>query len=176
MDLRRPTLSFFYNLSPASGNGDFRAMVQGTAVYTATADSAGWQHGWADLTPWAGQTVMVEFRGINDYRTGLAMIRLDDVAAGSADTPWIASVARAKTRPWGKGTITGGNFSPDVVVQIDGGAIAGVKWVDEQTLSVPVPNTLSPGTHVLTIINPGGADARGYVQLGRPVALPIVHG
>lgn len=53
--------------------------------------SAGWQHSWADLTAWAGQTVTVTFSLHQAINTPVAWAFLDDVTVGTAyPDVWVA--------------------------------------------------------------------------------------
>lgn len=91
-DLTNPTLSFLYQLSGASemaGTGlevVIDAASDPTTVYATPSASAGWQHAWVDLSPWANQAVTLTFR-VNEADGFVPVFcYLDEVSLGSTFT------------------------------------------------------------------------------------------
>jgi hypothetical protein len=91
-DLTNPTLSFLYQLSGASemaGTGlevVIDAASDPTTVYATSSASAGWQHAWVDLSPWANQAVTLTFR-VNEAGGFVPVFcYLDEVSLGSVFT------------------------------------------------------------------------------------------
>ena len=97
----QPTLSLFYRLQPAPGLRPTRWQVAlTTATGTTTPITANtrtdeWQHAWADLTPWAGQTVTLSLRLEQPAASLCAQAHVDDVVVGPMRYPdlWVTAPA-----------------------------------------------------------------------------------
>lgn len=104
-DMTHPTLSFmarqFRNI-PGDGSGLELLVSDGvttTAVPLPTGGAA-WAHYWADMSPWAGQTVTVNFRLTQVSGDPRVQAAIDDVTMGSAypDT-WVRASGPGSALP-----------------------------------------------------------------------------
>ncbi len=97
----QPTLSLFYRLQPAPGLRPTRwqaalTTTTGTTTpMTANTRTDEWQHAWADLTPWAGQTVTLTLRLEQPAASLCAQAYVDDVVVGPMRYPdlWVTAPA-----------------------------------------------------------------------------------
>jgi hypothetical protein len=176
-----PTLSFLYQIqSPTGLTASGLTVTLTTPTQTVelySGQTAGtWQHGWADLSAWAGQTVTLTFRYRQAAGEPLSTLLLDEVYLGTEPTPVIATVTPNRVVDWGAGqaelTVTGSGFLPGAVAQIAGLELPAVVS-DTQTLTVQLPS-LPLGRYTLRVINPSGLPtALLPLWVGYGVNLPI---
>ena len=98
--MKHPTLSFQANLQGFYQGGSTRFEVQVThggstdVVLTRNTGSNGWAHIWVDLTPWAGQTITVQFSLVQAAGEPYAVTYLDEVSVGSAKPDlWVQAIS-----------------------------------------------------------------------------------
>jgi len=151
--MSHPTLSFVYRLdnTEASSGGWFEAKVEcgitTTQIFSASTATNGWAHAWADMTPWAGQTVTLTFNVHNEAGTPVTWAYLDEVTLGSAyPNLWVNKTS--STVPPGGGpvryTITYGN---------QGGVPAqGVRITDTLPVSVTFASASAPPTSTAPLV------------------------
>ena len=173
-----PTLSFLYQLGGGASatNGTwFHAQVDDgvtfTTILSTSTNTAGWAHGWADLTPWAGQTITLTFNVHNEAGTPVTWAYLDEVTLGSAyPNLWVQKTGDNTVPPGGgpvRYTITYGNLGgvPATGVCLTDTLPAGVTFV---SASVPPTSTaplvwdvgnLAAGAGPFTIIVTGTVEA-----------------
>lgn len=97
----QPTLSLFHRFEQIPGPQPARWQVQmtnaaGTTIPIAlTTPTNDWQHAWADLTPWAGQTVTLTLGLEQAAGTLCAQAHVDDVVVGPMRYPnlWVTAPA-----------------------------------------------------------------------------------
>lgn len=148
-----------------------------TQVFSSTA-AIGWEHAWADVSPWAGQTVTVTFTLHQAAGEPLAHLYLDEVSLGSWLTPVVAHVSPARLEVWDPTdviTITGLNFIDTPAIQLNGVAVTQLEWVDEHTVRIHLPANLPVGTYDVTVTNPGGQVGilPSGLRLGQFIFLPV---
>ncbi|MEW5985988.1 MAG: hypothetical protein AB1791_05090 [Chloroflexota bacterium] len=88
-----PVLSFLYQLHNTAGDGDsaFRVKVNNTTLWTSNAPAETWTQQWLDLTPWAGQSVTLQFELEQAAGEPLAWAYLDEVSLGTTyPDVWVA--------------------------------------------------------------------------------------
>jgi len=142
-----PTLSFLYRLGVAApgDSGWLEATVSNgiasTQVFSTSASTPGWAHAWADMSPWAGQTITLTFNVHNEAGAPATWAYLDEVSLGSAyPNLWVSKTS--STVPPGGGpvryTLTYGNLGgvPAQDVRITDTLPAGLAF-----LSASVPPT-----------------------------------
>lgn len=169
-DMEKATLSFALRL-------DFVRQSQQTALEVIVRDAAevetnllsikksgDWRQEWADLSPWAGQTVTIIFRLNQAAGEPKAIAWIDGVSVGSWETVFLESVepyrfAFQQDAPFL--TVHGQNFHEGLTVQINGMDVApdSITFLDENTLTVLTPDFIRPGFNSLRVANPGGAYA-----------------
>lgn len=134
--LTNPTLSFLYQLSgasPAAGTG-LEVVVEAaggpTTVYATSSASAGWQHAWVDLSPWANQAVTLTFR-VNEADGFVPVFcYLDEVSLGST-----FSDVRTLLRSVPAAGLPGDQFT----IQLEYGNQSGILAEDSRlTLTLPI--------------------------------------
>ncbi len=111
-DVPAPTLSFMYRFGSSFPSGS-RLEVEvddgsaATSVLSTNVHAGAWQHTWADLTPWAGQTVTIRFRLIQVAGGARASAHIDEVSVGSAhpDT-WVGLSSQSAAPPGGTAVLT----------------------------------------------------------------------
>lgn len=176
-DLHEPTLSFLYSLPATLPSGAFVAEIAApgvTQVFSASVATAGWQHKWVNLTPYAGQTLTLTFA----LRDASGQVGLDEVTAGAWTTPRISAVAPAIA--FGKNVtviITGANFIPTPSVTLGELRLTQVTWVSATELHVTVPGNVPVGSYALRVVNPDNAAAQALALFSvtrRLVWLPLV--
>ncbi len=161
--LHNPTLSLLYALPADMEVGVFQIYLieeslSGTIlisrtipVFETAAATTGWQHVWADLSPYAGQTLSLTV-ALNQA-VGAAWV--DEISLGpnyalrvdeiSPTTWWVKTPVTL--------TITGENFAPTATVQLGATTLLPVLWINTTQIQVAVPGNLPAGDHVLTITN-----------------------
>jgi hypothetical protein len=183
-DTHQATLSWLYrverhSLSIPSFTVSVSTGLTTTQVF-ASAAQAGWAHGWADVSAWAGQNVTVTFRLHQAEGEPLAHLYLDEVTLGSWLTPVPQHVTPSHLETWDATeviTITGLNFMETPDVQLNGSPGTGLEWVDEHTIRLHLPNDLPVGTYDVLVINPGGQVGilPSGLRLGKLMYLPITR-
>ena len=99
----QPTLSFHTDFMQVAGTQpnvlevQIDDGVQATAPLSLTTTTEDWQHLWADMTPWAGQTVTLSLQLRQAPANLCAQARIDEVMLGSTLFPdlWIAAASDA---------------------------------------------------------------------------------
>lgn len=174
--LHEPTLSFHYFLPTALPTSAFAVEIAApaaTQVFSAFEATAGWQHAWVNLTPFAGQTLTLTFA----LRDTDALVKVDEVSIGAWTTPQISGVAPAIA--YGQNVsvvITGTNFLPTPSVYLDALRLDQVIWVSNTELRVVVPGNVPVGTYALRVANPGNATAQApesFSVTRRQIWLPL---
>lgn len=99
-DMPTPILSYQYQIGGMSSDrpSSLTVAVQSAGVTTTLQTyqnwSTGWQHDWADLSPWVGETVSITFALQQGANAPLAWVYLDSVTVGSAlPDVWVAATA-----------------------------------------------------------------------------------
>ena len=133
IEMAAPTLSFLYSFDsefPSDSRLEtvVNSGVSPTVVFSATANTEGWTHQWVDLTPWAGETINVQFQVIEESGGSRAGAYVDEVTVGSAcpDT-WV-------TLPGSFAVPAGRQFDLDISYGNRGGVAASNGWI---TLELP---------------------------------------
>lgn len=177
-DLHAPTLSFAYKLAaPEESGASLSAAIDGVAVFSTTHPTAAWTHGWADLSPWAGQTVTVGFATQSTAASGPILANLDAVSVSAWLTPIIRRVAPSYLPPQTAIPITihGENFVAPVSLFVNSAPLP-VQRLDDQTLAATLPAALAPGSYDVQVRNAAGQSytLRGGLRIGRQVFLPAL--
>ena len=184
--MHQPTLSFLHTLRGASGNATTLDIavdngITSTTVFSTTSDSIG-ALGWADLSPWSGQSVTVTFALNQAADAPPASLTSTDVSLGSWRTAVVDAVAPQIVNVSGATlTLSGKNFLDGLEVSVrdvatDKRTVLTARLLDDQTLEAEVPNGFAPGLYQLSVTNRGGEPFVAVVdlQLGERVLLPIV--
>lgn len=160
-DWVNPTLSFVYHIPATLTGGAFQVQIsQGsnTAPVLQTAQSTStWQHIWADLTAYSGQTITITLAA--DHAAG--DIWVDELSLGSWTTPQITAVSPTHWRQQQPVTlnIAGANFLETPAIFLDEIALSNVTRLSDTLLEVAVPPTITEGVYTVTVVNPGEARA-----------------
>ncbi len=186
--LHQPTLAFIYaseRLTTTRTSAPFRVSVTAglttTQVFSASAQLPGHQLGWADLSPWAGQTITVTFvLAQTDYDEETDLF-LDHITLAPWLTPVAESVTPAAFDPGVSTpiTVTGQNFLDGVTVRLTRGEQIVTRLtlarLDAHTLTVDLP-ALGPGIYDLWVTNPGGQQSvkMGAIRVGKQSYLPSI--
>lgn len=179
-DTHAATLSFAYTLAVAQdSNAVFEATVNNTPVFSTSVPTADWALGWADLSPWAGETITVAFHSRSTDSSGPVTVRLDDVTVGSWLTPVIRAI-EPQPIPAGSATrltLRGENFLPTPTVWLGSTQLGNVTWIDAATLQATIPASVKPGAYPLRVRNPSGQESAKlpFLQIGRSLHLPVVE-
>ena len=185
-DMHEPTFSFLHTLRGASGSDTTANItiddgVASTQVFTATDDSSG-ALGWADLSPWSGQSVTATVSLNQAAGSPPASVTLEQVTLGSWRTAVVDGVEPQNVEVGGATlTLRGQNFLAGLQLSIrdvtTGAERAlGARLVDGQTLEADVPAGLAPGLYQVSVTNSGGEEfvAAEPLQIGERVLLPII--
>jgi Tol biopolymer transport system component len=175
-----PTLSFLYHIPASLSGGVFQVQLANgtdpvmTVLDTAVATSS-WQHVWADLTAYSGQTIKLTLTA--NHASGA--IWLDEFSVGPWQTPQITAVSPTDWQYQHPATlvITGSNFINTPSVFLNEIALDNVVWVSDSRLEVSVPATHPEGNYMLTVINPSGNKAIGSQTITiapKRLFLPII--
>jgi hypothetical protein len=132
----------------------------------------GWQHAWADMTPWAGKTVTLRFELDQPAGSLPGQVWLDEITLGPWLTPVIDRV-NVEVKPGGTLTIDGSNFMGTPGVRIDDQPLA-VLQAGEAALAAALPDPLPLGRHTVWVVNPDGQPASQTVWIGQGLFLPRV--
>lgn len=150
MTLTNPTLSVMYSLQGGKAGSDARLMAQmedgsGPATVFETDAVTAWDHEWADVSAWAGQTVTLTVQV--EQATGVPQVGvlLDEVTLGSSlPDLWLAldGPPSAATGEAFNLEVDYGNRTPSLAdgVQISLTLPAGLSYVSAD----PLPNETSP--------------------------------
>lgn len=156
-----PTLAFLYHIPHPLTGGGFRVQISDatntTTVLNTSQSTSTWQHVWADLTAYSGQTITITLAA--DHAVG--DIWVDEVSLGSWHTPRVTAVSPTQWH-YKQGitlNITGSNFLDTPAVFLDQIALNNVTWLNNGQLEIAVPTTIPEGVYTVTVINPGGAKA-----------------
>jgi Tol biopolymer transport system component len=157
----QPTLSFLYHLPTNLNDGTFRVQLANGTGTTTLLDTAvatpAWQHIWADLGAYTGQTITLTLTANHAGGT----IWLDEISLGSWQTPQITAVSPTRWSYQQPATlvITGTNFINTPSLFLNEIALDNVVWVNGSRLQVNIPATLPEGNYRLTVVNPNGNKA-----------------
>ena len=183
--LHQPTLAFSYRLNGGRQASAARLEVSVSSPLTRTlvyssSNSLEWTQGWTDLSRWSGEVVTITFALRQPVSETLATLWLDDISFGSWLTPRVldTNLYHITTPVSQTLIIRGENFLPGARVRLGSELeLAGVEWLDEQTLRVSLPPIDWIGPLDLWVINPGGqAGVRpGALRFGQVVYLPIAR-
>jgi hypothetical protein len=67
----------------------------------------------------------------------------------------------------------GANIKPEAQVRFEGSPAAAVEWVDDGHIRFEMPGNTAPGTHTVTVINPGGMEANASIHVGTITFMPF---
>jgi len=186
-DLHQPTLSFAFKL------GNIRRSHQ-TALEVLVRDqndiettlltlrgSDAWRQEWADLTPWAGQTVTIIFRLNQAANEPTGQAWLDGIAVGGWTTPIITSVEPDQFLSLDQIpvlTVKGDNYMDGVTLLLNDTPIPADRFtrINSSTLEIIATSEIPRGCSTLKVVNPGGATAerRNAICYLYPMYLPTV--
>jgi Tol biopolymer transport system component len=155
--MHQPIFSFFYSIPNNLMNGYFRVDIiddETHPIIITDTTSSGWQHFWADLSDFSGETITVsmEFSGTN------GIVNVDDVSIGAWETPIIQTITPNEWFWGNKPTLSiyGRNFINSPSVILDNIVLNPVTWVSDTLLTVNIPFDLSEGIHSIRVENPSG--------------------
>ncbi|MBN1920549.1 MAG: IPT/TIG domain-containing protein, partial [Anaerolineae bacterium] len=180
-DMHKPTLSFDYTLTGAlqATEGLSATLVgEGFAFSLPVSDeTTDWQRIWADVSPWAGETVTLTLAAsVRELQSNL-QVSLDDISLGSWLTPLPTAVTPIKLTPYASVviTVTGSNFLEGAQVVIDD-LLLDSTWVSATEITATMPATLALGGHLLRVVNPGGQTgyAPQVLVVGEAVYIPVL--
>jgi hypothetical protein len=177
--MRSPTLSVMVRAQPVVLTPDVAALltVNGVTVKTCPIRDLAWVHYWADLSPWAGQTVTVGISSHGTFQSGQVDLFVDDVSLGSYTIPEVTQVAPAFIPSPGAVSVLTltGNFLPATQVTIGGRAVQ-VTYLNPTTLEVKLPADLPLGRYDLKTADPNGETfiISGAIAIGQQTFLSIV--
>lgn len=161
--LHHPTLSLLYALPTDLAAGAFQVqLIEETLsgsilisrtipVFETAAATTGWQHMWADLSPYAGKTLTLTV-ALNQA-VGAAWV--DEVSLGSNYAFQVHEISPATwwVRTPVTLTITGEDFIPTATVKLGAIPLSPVIWLSATQLQAAVPGNLPMGDYDLTITN-----------------------
>ena len=87
-DMPNATLSFMYKFPQSDGSKNFKVLVNNVEKFSTSDPTSTWAHVWIDVSDFAGQDVIIEFRFEENGGTS-GWLYLDDVSLGSWVTPII---------------------------------------------------------------------------------------
>ncbi len=169
----QPTLSLLYQL-PATGT--LTAHIQSSSYrehLSVNTPSPLWTHLWADLSPFAGETITLTLAFTGTGQT----VYLDDVSIGSWMTPQITSVTPNNVQRGELIDINGHNFMPLVQIYLDDLLVQNTTWVSSTLMTAQIPNTVTLGSHEVIMYNESGATAVAgdpIVVKTNTVYLPVI--
>lgn len=182
-NLTAPTLGFMYRAEQGktADEGLFQVAVTNaittTTIYKTNPDIGDWQYGWADLSPWANETVTVTFTYHHPAETPFKLFRLDDVTISEYLAPILTNATPASLPTVWSGetiTITGANFTAPVSATVNG-ITAATTAVDDNTIQLVIPTNTRPGRARIAVTNAANLTTEAtLVQFGLPVFLPKV--
>ncbi len=82
-EMGAPTLSFLYQMVRILGTSAedrLEVNINGTPVWTTNMPTAGWTHAWMDLSPYRGQTIIIDLNLHNDAGGARSWAYLDDIS------------------------------------------------------------------------------------------------
>jgi hypothetical protein len=182
--MNKPTVAFMYELRRTHPNGNtaFEVNVDdganSTLIFSTTASTDRWEMGWADLSPWRGQSITISLglkQAVNDP---LAFLLLDHVTVSEWRTPLATHVTPNHVEPNTPITltITGENFIPTPTVKLNGTPLTDIVWVDLHTLEISIPSGISPGIYNVSVTNPAGPThvLIESVSAGKQSYMPVI--
>ena len=189
-DIHAPTLSFVYryqseipmppdafSLVAQDTEGHATPLLATNANTFSPTLTDGWAHAWFDMDAWRGETITLTFALTNTMQEAPTWVILDEVTLGAWESPSITAIAptRIEAQSTAAITITGANFIPTPTVTFGATPATSVQWLDEHSLRVTPPASLTPGLHHVSVSNPGGATATllNGLQVGYRVLLPV---
>lgn len=185
-ELRHPTLAFMYSMHGGiTGSSSFTVDVTmqtsgeltSTNVFSSSITTP-WVLGWADMTPWAGQQVVVTFALKQAAGDMPVRVDLDEVSLGEWASPVVTGVEGVERAlmPGSTILIHGENFTPAARVLLGDQPLDDVRWISENELQAMLMSSLPSGYYVLTVENDGGnRSAYGrLVSVGQQIFVPVV--
>ncbi len=186
-EAHRPTLAFMLRMdSNGAGQPHFELSLSSemsptlhTTVYSTTQDSP-WKLAWADVAPWAGQTVTATFSLRAPAGTLTTQAWVDSISVGEWWTPQITQVVPLKfeAKAGGVITLTGDNFPITPTVSLSSYPLMNVVQVDEHTLQANLPANIPAGFYDVLVAAPGGqvGSFPKKVEVGHHLFLPMIEG
>jgi len=186
-DLHQPTLSFAFQLENIrrSQQTALEVLVRDqnsfvTSLLTLRGSNA-WQQKWADLSPWAGQTVTIIFRLNQAANEPTGQAWLDGIAVGGWTTPIITSIEPNQFISLDQVpvlTVKGDNYMDGVSLLLNDIPISADRFtrINSSTLEIIASAEIPRGCSTLKVVNPGGASAerQNAVCYLYPLFLPTV--
>jgi hypothetical protein len=185
----KPTLSFFFGLTRTDPTqqvalnaiileeGQPPAQVASSSVV-----DLNWAHAWADLTPWIGKTVTLQFQLAQSQGDFAAHMMLDEISVTSWTSPVLRSIAPEQiVTPSPEGdwiTITGDNLMAESSVFIGNLQLGTVEFDPETgTLRALLDQALPIGRHDLRVVAPSGVEERltDVLTIGLEQWVPLVR-
>ncbi len=182
VDLNRPTLAFHYRLEGGAiwDQSALRVAVagaSGTQELFTTTQAADWTFAWADLSPWAGETITLSLAVEQAAGEALIYASLDDLTVGEWLTPLISGIAPQAPSALGPVTLTihGENFIQTPAVRLGDAPADEVLRQDEHTLLATFNQDITPGLYTLYVDNPGGPGDQTVIWIGSNLFLPLLE-
>jgi Tol biopolymer transport system component len=183
----RPTLAFMLRMkSNAAAQPFFKLSLRSemsptllTTVFSTTQDNP-WKLAWADLGPWAGQTVTATFSLSAPAGTPATQAWVDSISVGEWWTPQITQAAPLNFEAGAGGviTLTGDNFPITPTVSLGSYPLTNLVRVDPHTLQASLPANIPTGFYDLLLAAPGGqvGSFPKKVEVGHHIFLPMIEG
>lgn len=181
-DMHKPTLSFMHRIHHMQVDADshFKVTITSGITQTTVVSTTGntpWKLGWADLTPWAGETVTVTLALHQTANEMMASVALDEISLSPWTTPIIESISDEKIEAGESTTITitGTNFLEVTSIDLGGQILSNINIVDDEMLTVELPATVVPGSYPLKMVNSSGSSyvAAQVIQIGQRLNFPF---
>lgn len=184
--LVHPTLSLWYRLEGLEQDnqaGLAVSLCEASAcaeIVTATENSPGWSHAWADLSAWSGRTVTLTARIETTGELNQTKAWLDEITVGSWLTPMVLGFEPARVEAGITSTLT--IRADNLLCALEGPQVYVGETLVENTLCQPEGTVavtlppLPPGDYGVVVVNPGGqaSGAPDPLLVGRRAALPIL--
>jgi Tol biopolymer transport system component len=186
-EAHRPTLAFMLRMdNNGAGQPSFEVSLSSqvsptlhTTVFSTTQDSP-WKLAWADVTPWAGQTVTATFSLRAPAGTLTTQAWVDSISVGEWWTPQITQAAPLKFEANAGGviTLTGDNLPITPTVSLSNYPLMNVVQVDEHSLQADLPANIPAGFYDVLVAAPSGqvGSFPKKVEVGNHIFLPMIKG
>ncbi|MEZ4673271.1 MAG: hypothetical protein R2932_03385 [Caldilineaceae bacterium] len=183
-DFVNPTVSFMHAIYGATDGGRSRFELTVTTDLTTTtlyrsSTNTDWRLGWADLTPWQGETITITFATHQAAGELYLQAYVDDVTLGAWTTPVVQSITPTAV-PAGRATavtLAGVNMRNGMQLWL-GTQAMGSPQVDGTTAQATfmVPAALGPGAYPIYLTATGSANKTygGTLYVGDQIWLPII--
>jgi hypothetical protein len=177
--LHAPTLSFMYRIDDVDYVGILEIKLNQEAIFSASENTAGWEHGFVDLSAWAGKTFTLTVEAKDMPATQPGSVYVDDISLGSWLTPILSGVDKMHFPEWSDASLSvrGQNFLSGATIWLGDYPLDQTVWIDAQSLQATIPASVPPGIYDLSVFNPGGQESVQLkaIQLGTGVYLPVVQ-